>query len=114
MADLQKSDWSAAELVWLIGCETAEGKLYQGSGISGLQQSLLALGARSVLASLWKIDAAQAVPQVQWFLNTWSETLDPAAAFSALQRHSIQALRQDNYYRRPHPYLWGSYTFAVN
>jgi len=114
MADLQKADWSAAELVWLVGCETAEGKLYQGSGISGLQQSLLTLGARSVLASLWKIDAAQAVPQVQWFLNTWSQTLDPAAAFNALQRHSIQALRQDNYYRRPHPYLWGSYTFAVN
>jgi CHAT domain-containing protein len=114
LADLQKADWSRAELIWLVGCETAAGKLYRGSGISGLQQSLLALGAHSVLASLWKIDAAQAVPQIRWFLDSWSQVSDPIGAFNEVQRHSIQALSQDSYYRKPHPYLWGSYSFAVS
>jgi CHAT domain-containing protein len=41
MADLQKTNCSGAELIWLVGCETAGGKLYRSSGISGLQQSLL-------------------------------------------------------------------------
>src|SRR5262249_11553890 len=83
MADLQGANWSRAELIWLVGCETAGGKLYGSSGISGLQQRLLALGAHSVLASLWKIDAAQAVPQVEWFLENWSHVSDPVTAFNA-------------------------------
>ena len=114
MADLQKTNWSGAELIWLVGCETAGGKLYRSSGISGLQQSLLALGAHSVLASLWKIDAAQAVPQIKSFLESWSRVSDPVVAFNEVQRHSIQALSQDSYYRKPHPYLWGSYSFAMS
>jgi CHAT domain-containing protein len=114
MADLQKANWSGAELIWLVGCETAGGKLYRSSGISGLQQSLLALGAHSVLASLWKIDAAQAVPQIKWFLDSWSRVSDPVVAFNEVQRRSIQALSEDRYYRGPHPYLWGSYSFAMS
>jgi CHAT domain-containing protein len=114
MADLQEANWSGAELIWLVGCETAGGKLYRSSGISGLQQSLLALGAHSVLASLWKIDAAQAVPQIKWFLENWSRVSDPVVAFNEVQRQSIQALNQDKYYRRPHPYLWGSYSYATS
>jgi CHAT domain-containing protein/tetratricopeptide (TPR) repeat protein len=114
MTDLQGANWSGAELIWLVGCETAGGKLYESSGISGLQQSLLALGAHSVLASLWKIDAAQAVPQVEWFLENWSHVSDPVIAFNQVQRRSIQALNQDRYYRKPHPYLWGSYSYAMS
>ncbi len=111
--DLQKADWSSAELVLLMGCDTAGKRLYRGSGISGLQQSFLTSGAHAVVASQWKIDAAVAVAQVKFLLDAWMKASDPARAFHEFQKASIAWLSQNSFYRNPHPYLWGSYTLAI-
>jgi CHAT domain-containing protein len=111
--DLQKVNWSGAELVLLMGCDTAGGRLYRGSGISGLQQRFLTAGAHAVVASQWKIDAVVAVTQMKFFLDAWVRTSDPTRAFHEFQKASIASLSQHSSYRNPHPYLWGSYTLAI-
>jgi CHAT domain-containing protein len=113
MQDLRSSRWPGAGLVLLIGCETAGSKVYRGSGIAGLQQSFLNLGTGSVLATLWRIDSAQAAAQIRSFLEAWQHFSDPIEAYNALQRKSIQELAQSSYYRNPLPYLWGGYNLAM-
>jgi CHAT domain-containing protein len=109
MADLKTINWLGAEMVMLVGCETAGGKLYRGAGISGLQQEFLALGAKNVLGNLWEVDATFAIPQAQDFLATWAATWDSPRALQTSQRQTMQALRESRYYQQlPHPYFWGS------
>lgn len=45
-----------AELVTLSACETALGRTGGGDGLLGFAQAFLAVGARSVCVSLWKVD----------------------------------------------------------
>ncbi len=108
MADLKAINWLGAEMVMLVGCETAGGKLYRGAGISGLQQEFLALGAKNVLGNLWEVDATYAIPQAQDFLATWAATCDLPRALQTSQRQTLQRLQESRYYQLPHPYFWGS------
>jgi CHAT domain-containing protein len=108
VADLKAVNWLGAEMVMLVGCETASGRLYRGSGISGLQQEFLALGAKNVLGNLWEVDATHAIPQAQEFLTTWATTSSLSRALQESQRKTVQTLLEHRYYQRPHPYFWGS------
>jgi CHAT domain-containing protein len=45
-----------ADLVVLSSCETAAGKQYQGEGVVALARPFLAVGARSTIVSLWRVD----------------------------------------------------------
>ncbi len=108
MADLKTINWLGAEMVMLVGCETAGGKLYRGAGISGLQQEFLSLGAQNVLGNLWEVDATYAISQAQHFLTSWATAGNPAQALQASQRQAVQALQGHRYYQQPHPYFWGS------
>ncbi|MBD3287453.1 CHAT domain-containing protein, partial [candidate division KSB1 bacterium] len=110
LADFKKVDWSATEMVFLIGCETANGKLYEGTGYCGFQQALLARGAQNVLASLWKIDANETINQIVRFLTIWRGQSNPSLALQEVKIQTIRQLQQDEYYKKPHPYLWGSFT----
>jgi len=108
MADLRQLHQLPAEMVMLIGCETVGKKLYRGTGASGLHQGFLTLGAKNVLANLWEVDAGQAIPQAERFLETWAETRDIARALQISQLATIDALRHKRLYQAPHPYFWGS------
>jgi hypothetical protein len=46
------------------------------------------------------------VPKLNGFSKAGRVFSDPVLAFNEVQRHSIQTLSQDGYYRKPHPYLW--------
>jgi len=113
MADLSNLPRFDAQLVMLIGCETASGKIYRGTGASGLHQSFLSLGARTVLGNLWEVDASYAIPQAQRFLERWISDSIPTAALRDCQLATIQSLENDQYYRQPHPYFWGSYVLMT-
>ncbi len=108
LSDLRALKWSSPTLVLLVGCETASGKLYRGSGFLGLQNLLLSQGAQNVLASLWKIDAAQAIPQTRDYLHLYLESFNPSLALRKTQIKAINYLNNHTYYRNPHPYFWGA------
>ncbi len=108
MADLKTINWLGAEMVMLVGCETASGRLYRGTGISGLQQEFLSLGVKNVLGNLWEVDATHAISQAQDFLSAWVTTRNPARALQESQRQAVKTLQGHRYYQQPHPYFWGS------
>ena len=112
LADLKKVNWSRPKMVVLLGCETAVGKIYRSTGAAGFQQSFMALGARRVLGSLWKIDAAHSLKQMQNFLSAWKQTGRAESALQQIQIQSLNKLTEDAYYIKPHPYFWGSYVYS--
>jgi len=112
--ELKDIDWSSAEIVFLVGCETAFGKAYKGSGLAGMQQGILALGARAVIGSMWKIDAAVVNNQIRSLLQSYSKNKNLAIALQTMQMNAINELEQDSYYQRPHPYFWASLCLAKN
>lgn len=113
VADLKKIDWLGTEMVMLVGCETASGKLYRGTGISGLHQEFLLLGAQNVLGNLWEVEARHAIAQAENFLTSWAATLNVAQALQACQSKAIQELQASSYFKQPHPYFWGSYVIST-
>ena len=100
-----------AALVVLSGCETGiEGGLSRGSAEGderiGLARAFLAAGARSVVASLWKIDDREAqayMPELYPLLDGRS----PAEALAELQRGLLSGkIRGRNGRSLSHPYFW--------
>lgn len=107
--DFKKIDWSNAELILLLGCETAIGKKYEGTGLAGIQQTIFACGGKAILATLWKVDAQKVCEQSKLFLKFLLETNNPSIALQKANIESIKKLRNHPFYKKPHPYLWGSF-----
>jgi CHAT domain-containing protein len=53
-----------ADLVVLSACRTARGAVVTGEGVRGFTSPLLAAGARSVLATQWRLNDRDAVPMI--------------------------------------------------
>jgi CHAT domain-containing protein len=77
-------DLSACELAVLSACETGRGRITGGEGVLGLQRSFHAAGARTVVASLWRVDdEATRELMTNYYDNLWRRKLG-----------SLEALRQ--------------------
>ena len=93
-----------AELVVLSGCETALGKEIAGEGPIGLSQAFLRSGARSVVASLWRVpDSSTAVLMREFYRQLLTNGQNPAAALQLAQ----DAVRQQA--RWSDPYYWAGF-----
>ncbi len=112
LRNFKKKDWSEAQFVFLVGCETANGKLYEGSGFSGFQQALLARGVKACLASLWEIDSRRAFDQLLNFLRLVQDGHPPDKALQLTEKKWIQVFNNDEIYEAAHPYLWKLFTLA--
>jgi CHAT domain-containing protein len=88
-------DLSQLDLAVLSACETGLGDVAGGEGVFGLQRAFHLAGARSVIASLWKVDdKATAVLMQLFYRNLWQKNLPP-----------IEALRQAQLALYHHPEL---------
>jgi CHAT domain-containing protein len=79
-----------SDLVVLSGCETARGGERSGEGVLGLVRALQVAGARSVVASLWRVDDESAAELMARFYARLNEGLPRD---EALRQAQLELLR---------------------
>src|ERR1043165_1342925 len=93
-----------ADLIVLSACQTGVGKQINGEGVMALADGFIRAGARSVVASLWKVDdAATAALMGQFYKEMFVNKLKPAAALRAAQ---IKISKQKPWQA---PYFWAGF-----
>ncbi len=91
-----------ADLVVLSGCRTAGGVAIAGEGMEGLTAPLFAAGARSIVATQWRIGDESTVRLVEDFYSGLAEGLPVA---DALQKAKLAAIG-----RGARPSDWAGFT----
>ena len=85
MSDVQAANLRA-RLVVLSCCHTGRGKILRGEGVVGMARAFLAAGARSVLVTLWAIDAEATMEFMKRFYQHLKEgKTDSAAAYQSMK-----------------------------
>jgi tetratricopeptide (TPR) repeat protein len=95
-----------AELIVLSACQTGLGSLTQAEGMVGLQRTVLAKGARSVLVSLWSVsDAATALLMRRFYTHWLGDGSHPSKA-EALRRAQQDVRNTEGF---AHPRFWAAF-----
>ena len=79
-----------ADLVVLSACRTARGVVVEGEGVLGLTSPLLQAGARSVVATRWRIRDQAAVAFVTSFYDALAQGLPIADALRAAKLDALE------------------------
>jgi CHAT domain-containing protein len=90
-----------AELVVLSTCESGIADVTGGDEVLGLTRGFLYAGARTLVASQWRVHDAAAADFMEFFYRHYRARGDVAAAHKAAMAH-VRA-------RRPHPYFWAPF-----
>jgi hypothetical protein len=93
-----------ADLVVLSGCRTAGGVLVEGEGVQGLTAPLIQAGARSVVASQWRIPDRSTIAFIQAFYQALAQGLPVG---DALRSAKLDGLR-----RGAPPKEWAAFTIV--
>ena len=93
--EVAELDLGGTELVVLSACETGLGRAAGGEGLLGLQRAFQVAGARTVVASLWKVDD-EATQQLmsEFYSNLWQKHLSPLEALRQAQLRTAEWLRR--------------------
>ena len=75
-----------ARLIVLSACETGVGAPSATEGILGLQRAFMALGAETMIVSLWKVDDAATRALMGAFYTHWLDDRDHPTVAEALRR----------------------------
>lgn len=95
----------SADLVVLSACRTGLGRNVQGEGVVGLTSSFMYAGAKSVIASLWKVDDdATAELMSHFYTAILRDGLLPSAALNKAKR---EMWRQERWRA---PFYWAAFT----
>jgi CHAT domain-containing protein/tetratricopeptide (TPR) repeat protein len=94
----------SADLVVLSSCESALGKELQAEGIIGLPRGFLHAGAKSVIASLWKVDDAASAVLMKELYTFVQQGKSPSAA---LREAQLALIKANNHYSMP--YYWAAF-----
>ncbi len=92
-----------ADLVVLSGCETGRNLVTAGDELQGLLRGFIAAGARSLMASLWRVDDRSTVTFMSTFYNALGGPggVGPGAALREAQCRMLS--------ERRHPALWSPF-----
>ncbi len=94
-----------ADLVVLSACETGIGKEVKGEGLISLNNAFLQTGAKSVMASLWKVEDGATLELMKNFYGAMAnENLTPSQALRSAQIK----LRENPQYSSP--FYWAAFT----
>lgn len=97
-----------ADVAVLSACETALGKEVRSDGLVGMSSTMLARGARAVVASLWPVpDELGARLMTDFYRHMLHDSMSPQAALAAAMRS--MALRD----RPVDPALWAAFQVSV-
>jgi CHAT domain-containing protein len=103
MPDIYTLDLSA-DLIVLSACQTALGKDIKGEGLVGLTHSFMSAQAKSVVASLWKVDdRATAALMADFYEGMLRKDMTPAAALRAAKLKMISEKQWSA------PYYWAGF-----
>ncbi len=91
------------DLVVLSACETGVGEIRQGEGVYSLQRAFQEAGAKSVLATLWKVDDKATQLFMEKFYNRYMQGMSAQRAVRDTQLDFINSKRYS------HPYYWSSF-----
>nr|WP_245768890.1 CHAT domain-containing tetratricopeptide repeat protein [Stigmatella aurantiaca] len=89
------------QLVVLSACDTGRGEIHLGQGVYGLRRALMAAGAETVLASLWKVNDNSTHLLMEFY---YRNLLAGQGRASAL-REAMLSLRATH----PHPHAWAPF-----
>ncbi len=91
------------DLVVLSACETGVGEIRQGEGVYSLQRAFQEAGAKSVLATLWKVDDKATQLFMEKFYKRYMSGMSVQRAIRDTQLDFINSKRYS------HPYYWSSF-----
>ena len=98
----------ALELLVLSACETLTGDRRAALGLAGVA---LRAGARSTLATLWRVNDEATALLMGYFYQELANQNTPSTKAKALRRAQL-ALLEDSRFRRPH--FWAPYVLVGN
>jgi CHAT domain-containing protein len=90
-----------AEMVVLSACETATGKNHLGEGLLSLGRAFQYAGARTVVASLWKVDDVHTPDLMRWFYKAMRYNNLKTNALNVSQNQYITSISHP-----PKPPFW--------
>jgi CHAT domain-containing protein len=93
----------AADLVVLSSCDSALGKALESEGIIGLPRGFLYAGARSVIASLWKVNDEATATLMSSLYTRLRRGESPG---SALRGAQLEMIASDHWSK---PYNWAAF-----
>ncbi|MEO7997365.1 MAG: CHAT domain-containing protein [Gemmatimonadaceae bacterium] len=94
----------SASLVVLSACRTVGGEVIAGEGVHGLTTAFLQAGARSVIATAWRVNDRDVVPVVTSLYEQLARGRGVGAALRAAQVSAIK--------RNVPPSVWGAFTLV--
>ena len=80
---------ASPDLVVLSGCQTANGQVLRGDGLSSITQAFLYTGARAVVGSLWNVNDRQAAELMRVFYQNLAAGKPRSAALREAKLHLI-------------------------
>jgi CHAT domain-containing protein len=80
-----------ADLVVLSACQTGQGKMARGEGVSGLARAFLYAGSKGVVCSLWSVDDRETA---NLMVDFYGHLQKGQAAADALREAQLRMIRE--------------------